>query len=227
MLSLFFSSNKKYFFARFSDLFHGSSSFIDFSYRGGGQALSYPVELGGFANYNKTQVPLELSLTLGLQGSESDFEHALARLDEYRREAVKLTVATPATIYHDMTLTGCDYSRSRESGAGLLIVKLILVEVREARTEHSRSERRVISKPKNPTSADPIKVGRVQAMEVADNIMPSRPLPLLLDQGLDLMHRPGSWSQGVSGLANQTNRSLDAINQAGRDLNAANPITKI
>ena len=139
------------------------TSLMDIRYSNEGQALSYPVEQGGFAGYNKTQNPLDIQVKLGMQGSEADFSHMQEKLDEYAKKAVTLTVVTPSAVYPNMTLRGHSFGRSGESGAGMLEADLRLVEVREVQTQTSAG---VISGPKNPTSAPKVDIGRVQTREV-------------------------------------------------------------
>jgi hypothetical protein len=140
------------------------TSLIDLECRNEGEALSYPIEYGSFANYNKTRKPLSLSLTLGVQGTEEDFSAALRKLDEYRDRAVKLAVLTPAALYESLTLAAYTCRRGPDSGAGMLTLSLDLVEVREVETRVAAT---VISKPKNPTSASKAHTGRARA-EKAD-----------------------------------------------------------
>ena len=137
------------------------TSFIDIDYRNEGQALSYPVELGGFANYNKVQTPLDIRVTLSTQGSNADFEYILSRLDEYQKGAVKLSVATPSALYGSLTLAAYSYRRAQDDGAGLLTVELSLIEVREVQTQVRTT---VITKPKNATSADKANAGKKQSV---------------------------------------------------------------
>lgn len=135
------------------------TSFIDIDYRNEGQALSYPIEQGSFANYNKVDTPLDIRVTLGLQGAESDFEYILTKLDEYKKEAVKLSVVTPSALYESMTLVTYSYKRTQDSSAGMLVVELVLNEVREVKTQVTTT---VITKPKNPTSAEKENTGKTQ-----------------------------------------------------------------
>ena len=138
------------------------TSFIDIDYRNEGQALSYPVEEGGFANYNKVATPLDIRVTLAAQGTESDYEDMLLRLDEYQKRAVVLYVVTPARLYKNMTLETYSYKRGRDAGAGMLSVELSLIEVREVATQTTTT---VISKPKNPTSAGKANTGKTQTQD--------------------------------------------------------------
>lgn len=144
------------------------TSFVDIDLRNEGQALSYPIEEGSFANYNKVDAPLGIRVTLAVQGTDSDFEYILAKLDEYKREAVKLSVSTPARLYESMTLETYSYKRSREAGAGMLTVELSLVEVREVATQVTPT---VITKPKNPTSSGKANTGKTQTTDVLTDII--------------------------------------------------------
>lgn len=138
------------------------TSFVDIDLRSEGQALSYPIEEGSFANYNKVDSPFDIRVTLATQGSDSDFEYILNKLDEYKNEAVKLSVSTPSILYESMTLETYSYKRSRDAGAGMLTVELTLVEVREVETQVTTS---VITKPKNPTSSGKVNTGKAQTVE--------------------------------------------------------------
>jgi hypothetical protein len=139
------------------------TSFSDIDLRAEGKALSYPIEEGSFANYNKIESPLDIRVTLATQGTDSDFEYILTKLDEYKRGAIKLSVSTPSKFYESMTLETYSYKRTREAGAGLLVVELSLIEVREVETQVSTT---VITKPKNPTSAGKVDTGKTQSSSV-------------------------------------------------------------
>ena len=136
------------------------TSFIDVEFRHEGQALSYPIEEGGFTNYNKTDKPVGINVTLAAQGTDSDYEYILARLGEYKKKAVKLAVSAPFAFYESMTLQSFSNPHSRENNSGMLTVTLNLVEVREVKTQVTTG---AITKPKNPTSADKVNTGRVRA----------------------------------------------------------------
>ena len=138
------------------------TSFIDIDVRNEGQVLSYPIEEGGFANYNKVQSPLDIHVTLATQGTDVEFEHILNKLNEYQAEAVKLFVSTPSAYYGPVTLESYSNKRTRESGAGQLTVELVFVEIREVQTQVTT---RVITKPKNPTSSSKTNTGKTQTEE--------------------------------------------------------------
>lgn len=135
------------------------TSFLDIDVRNDGQALSYPIEEGGFVNYNKVQSPLDIRVTLATQGTDIDFDAVITSLDRYQMDPEKVFVTTPDTYYGPMTVEGYSYRRKRESGAYLLIVELYLLEVREVQTQVGTT---VISRPKNPTSASKVNTGKTQ-----------------------------------------------------------------
>ena len=132
------------------------TSFIDLVYTSSGVVASYPAEEGSFVSYNKTSKPLDIKVTLAMQGTNEEFEAALCALDTYRAEAVTLSVASPAALYEDMTLETYTYTRSQSAGARILKVTLTLKEVREAKT--------VYSTPQNPTSTPNVSTGRTQTL---------------------------------------------------------------
>ncbi len=134
------------------------TSFIDIDVRDNGQALSYPIEQGSFANYNKVDSPLEIRATLGFQGTETEFEYAINLLKEYKQKESILDVVTPSIVYENMTLESFSYARKHDSGARMLVIEMSLVEVRQVRTQVVT----VISRPRNPTSTKKEETGQKQ-----------------------------------------------------------------
>lgn len=139
------------------------TSFISLETRVMGQVTSYPVENGAFATYNKVQDPSLHRVTLAKQGSNTEFAAIIAKLDEYKVAAKKLHIATPSTLYAPATLESYNFKHTQESGAGLLIVELELVEVCEVETSVTTT---VITKPKNPTSSRKKNTGKTQTEDV-------------------------------------------------------------
>lgn len=140
------------------------TSFLDIELRNEGKALSYPIEKGSFADYNKVQNPLEIRVTLGKQGDASEIEAVKDQLDEYQQEAVKLSVVTPSGMYENMTLESYSYRQTQDSGASMLVAELAFMEVREVETQtKTTASAKAITKPKNPTSANTANTGKTQA----------------------------------------------------------------
>ena len=135
------------------------TSFIDIDYKNDGKALEYPVEEGSFASYNKTQNSMEIRVTLATQGTDAEFNDILAKLEDYQKKAVKLSIATPSDFYDGFTLESMSYTRKVDQNARMLTVELAFKEVREVQTQVSTV---AISKPKNPTSAGKKQTGKAQ-----------------------------------------------------------------
>lgn len=137
------------------------SSFLSISVNSDGQVASYPLEKGSFANYNKVQSPRDVRVSIAVQGSESDYEYVLNRLDTYKEQAIKVSVSTPSRLYDNLTLQSYGTERAANNGASMLVVMLNLVEVREVETQTAPS---MITGPQNPTSANKVTGGPVQTI---------------------------------------------------------------
>lgn len=135
------------------------TSFLDIDISNEGTALSYPIEEGSFANYNKVQTPLNIRATLGFQGTPSEIGDVLSKLDEYQQATKKISVVTPTDFYRSMTLESYNHAHARDNAANFLVAELYLVEVREVKTRVTTT---VITRPKNPTSSDKTGTGKKQ-----------------------------------------------------------------
>lgn len=141
------------------------SSMLTLSIEAGGQALTCPIEQGAFATYNKVQSPLSISLELGFGGEAYEQRAALARLERMRNGLEKVALATPYEYYPSLTLVS--FSHRREPGLAnhALMVSLQLTEVREVGGVFGGNKS--ITRPKNPTSANPVDLGMARTLEIA------------------------------------------------------------
>ena len=139
------------------------TSFIDINVSTQGEAVSYPLEEGGFVNYNKTHSAQSIKLTLGLQGTETDFSYTLEKLGELKTRAATLAVVTPAAVYENMTLETFDNKRGPDSGARMLTVELSLKEVRPVEIQVNGTG---FVRPQNPTSLGKIDGGKEQTKDL-------------------------------------------------------------
>lgn len=144
------------------------TSFFEADITNEGDTASYPQENGAFSSYNKVETPLNIRVTLGIQGDEGAFSVALNQLDIFKREAVTLFVVTPARVYENMTLQSYNYKRAQDAGAHMLVVELVLVEIRNVQTQ-------VLSRapawsPQNPTGDKTQDNGLQQSNTIAYDI---------------------------------------------------------
>ena len=134
-------------------------SVVDLKIGNKAKVSDFPVEQGGFASYNKVNVPnnVKVRLTVGGKARIGAFQAALAA----ELSAPNLyNVVTPTATYLNVTLEGYDYSQASESGLNLLLVDLALKEIREVSPAYTKV---TIPHPKSPTSASKSVNGKVQA----------------------------------------------------------------
>lgn len=91
----------------------------------------FPVEQGGFASYNKIELPAEPMVTLSYDGSEDRRAALLNALDFACKSTDLYSVVTPEVKYINYSITRYSYSRYASRGATLLIINVWLKEIRQ------------------------------------------------------------------------------------------------
>jgi hypothetical protein len=135
---------------------------IDISHPGG--VVSEPIEEGSFASYNKQVDAIEINVSLGTNGGESDIGATLRKLEELRQGLVKITLVTPAQSYDSLSLESFNYSRQADSGAYFLAVDMKLKQIREVETDVATTALPE-AECKNPGSASKKSGGRAGTSE--------------------------------------------------------------
>lgn len=143
------------------------TSFLSASVKDGGGVVSAPVERGGFAAYNKTENPLEATVSLAVQGDDAALQQVLDGLRELKSSTRLCSLVTPEAEYPSLTLESYNYSRTREAGLGLLVVDLQLKEVRQVETRYATASVPPIAAQDaaNPSDVSRVDKGRRQTME--------------------------------------------------------------
>lgn len=118
----------------------------------------FPLESGGFASYNKVEIPANPSVTLAMCGSESDRKSFLEKLDKATVSTNLYSIVTPEKKYINYSIDRYSYERRHNRGVTLLIVELTLKEVRFISSAYAQK----IPAPKNPESTPTKDTGRVQ-----------------------------------------------------------------
>ena len=88
-----------------------SPPFLSADIRNESKVVSAPVEEGSFATYNKVATPLEVNVTLGIQGDDSTLQDALDTLTTLQAGTQLVSLVTPNAEYPDLNLEGFNYSR--------------------------------------------------------------------------------------------------------------------
>lgn len=152
---------------------------IDFS--GDNQVAHEPVEQGGFASYNKQNTPKEISVELACTKMYFNQQPVLENIDKLASGVQKLSLVTPSSEYKNLNLESYSYRRTEDAGAGMLVVELKLVEVREVETKKKTTasespksegkEGKPIEKAKEPSHDSTKKTGRTQTKEPRRSIL--------------------------------------------------------
>lgn len=121
----------------------------------------FPVEQGGFASYNKVELPANPVVTLALAGSEIDRAAFLNAIDAACISTELYIVVTPEVNYVNYSIGRYNYVRRAERGATLLIVEISLEEIREVSASYS-SVQTPINQPQNPNASPQTNSGIVQ-----------------------------------------------------------------
>lgn len=152
---------------------------IDFS--GDNQVAHEPIEQGGFASYNKQNTPKEISVELACTKMYFNQQPVLETLDKLASGVQKLSLVTPSSEYKNLNLESYSYRRTEDAGAGMLVVELKLIEVREVETKKKTTasespksegkEGKPIEKAKEPSHDSTKKTGRTQTKEPRRSIL--------------------------------------------------------
>lgn len=121
-----------------------------------------PVEEGGFASYNKVELPGRPVVTYCLAGSESDRGSFLNAIDAACKTTDLYSVVTPEATYIGCTLERYGYGRRHDHGATLLTVEIYLVEIRQIQAQFTQSQSQV-NTPQNASATPTTDSGIVQS----------------------------------------------------------------
>lgn len=143
------------------------TSFLSMELRNESLLLDGPVEEGSFATYNKIETPLEVDVSLGIQGDDAELQKALDTLNSLQAGLELISLITPDAEYTDLNLFGFSFQRRREDGVGVLWVDLMLKSVKQVKAAYTNV--RIASRKKR---------GKVQAKEKSSAVF----LPELLQK---------------------------------------------
>lgn len=119
----------------------------------------FPLEKGGFASYNKVEMPAEPVVTLCVSGSESARQAFLSDIDKACKSTDLYSVVTPEITYANYAIEKYNYQRRSDKGCTLLQVEIALKEVREVSAQFTKAA------PKQPDAAPQVDNGKVQAQQ--------------------------------------------------------------
>lgn len=149
-----------------------TQSTVSIDYSKEAKTSDFPVEKGSFAQYNKVEAPAAPTVTLSLQGSESDRKKFLAALDAAVKSTDLFSVVTPEVTYANYAIERYNYSRSAQRGLTLLTVQVFLKEVRQVSSQYTKSAAtNPAPAPKSPAAASAKSGGKVQAAAPKQSVL--------------------------------------------------------
>ncbi|AJY65693.1 hypothetical protein [Burkholderia glumae] len=150
---------------------------LSIEYRGDSHISGYPQEEGGFASYNKVQVPYQARVQLVCAKSEAARQEFLAQIEAAKQSTMLFRVVTPDVTYENANVIAYDYRRTSRAGVTLLVVEVFVEEVRQtvvakfAYQDNTPSSTvtgavriNTFSNVASPASADPVSLGQVQTV---------------------------------------------------------------
>lgn len=119
---------------------------LSVEYRGDSRTSKYPQEQGGFADYNKVQMPYNARVQLVCGGSDTRRAAFLSAIEAAKQSTMLFTVITPDATYENANVVSYDYRRTSKNGVTMIVAELYLEEVRQtvvaqfANTQNSASQ---------------------------------------------------------------------------------------
>jgi len=119
---------------------------LSVEYRGDSRISKYPQEQGGFADYNKVQMPYNARVQLVCGGSDTRRAAFLSAIEAAKQSTMLFTVITPDATYENANVVAYDYRRTSKNGVTMVVAELYLEEVRQtvvaqfANTQNSASQ---------------------------------------------------------------------------------------
>jgi hypothetical protein len=134
----------------------------------------FPLERGGFAQYNKVEMPANPTVTLCLSANEAARRSFLEAIDKATLSTELYSVVTPEVTYINYSVERYNYQRRSDKGATLLLVEISLKEVRQVSAAFSVSAgaTKVVA-PKNAAATPQVDNGRVQAKTPKPSVLKS------------------------------------------------------
>ena len=90
-----------------------------------------PMEKGAFESYNKVQKPYSISLRMAKGGTETARQDFIDKVEGWAAKLALVDIITPEKSYTDCNIESFSLRRSAQDGAGLIVVDVHFMEIRE------------------------------------------------------------------------------------------------
>lgn len=148
------------------------ASFNAMDYSKEWRVSNFPIEGGGFASYNKVELPGDVVVTMCMGGSNKEQKRFLDTINEAAGSLKTYSIVTPKAKYINYNINRYAYSHRSDSGADLLIVAIDITEVRAVTAVRKIGEKLTPSvKAKEAAGNSPKDSGRVQTSKPSKSIL--------------------------------------------------------
>lgn len=137
------------------------------------KTANFPIEAGGFANYNKVEMPGCSTVSLTYSGGQSGRASFLAAIDTACKSMNLYSVVTPEVTYANVSLDRYTYDRTAQRGANLITVEITLQEIRQVTATYSTATTPTIANPASTTAAAATNGGMVQPTTPGTSVLQS------------------------------------------------------
>lgn len=136
-------------------------SLIEMDYKNEWNVPNYPIQQGGFLNYNKVNNSFEISLRMTKGGSVSDRQAFLDSIEAIDGDLKLYEIRTPEKTYRNCNVIRFEYSRIGTKGAFFLAVDLVFKEIRITQAEYSTTAAATLNA-RDPSAVPPDNLGTTQ-----------------------------------------------------------------
>lgn len=117
-----------------------ADSVLDFGYRNEVDIPDFPIQDGGFANYNRVNLPFEASVRLSKGGSETDRYTFLNQIEAIMNSLELYQIITPEHVYKDVNPIRFELIRRGAGGAYFLTeVDIFFREIRTVTAQYTQT----------------------------------------------------------------------------------------
>jgi len=142
-------------------------SYLDIGYSGKTKVSQFPIEKGGFVDYNKVQEPFDIKLRLVVGGDSFRIMVLLEDLEAAKNSTDLYRVITPEATYDNCAIVAYDYKRTQEKGRNLLLADVHLVEIRQVSPAYTTV---ALPHPKVPLAKPPAKPPLVSTASASSSL---------------------------------------------------------
>jgi hypothetical protein len=147
-----------------------ADSVMDFDFRKEFRLPSFPIQNGGFSNYDKVNVPFETAVKMTKGGSESDRTNFLNQIEAIAGTLDLYNIVSPEKTYKSCNVTRSENVRRGVANAFFLDVDVFFIEIRQVSAQYSTTTTNT-QNAQQPSAQPTSNTGSVQPQPVTPSVM--------------------------------------------------------